>query len=308
MKAVLFDTFGGPEVLQVRDIPEPVPGDGEVLVEIHASTVNPADCHVRKGTRQNIVETKFPIRLGRDISGIVKKVGPGVTDLKVGDAVFAVTEQGKDGANAEAITIKAAICAKKPDFLSHNDAAALALIGLTALVSIEDTIKLKKGESILIQGAAGGVGGYAVPLCKHIGAKVYATASANNHDYLKSLGADVVIDYNKDDFTKIARDMDAVFDTVGGKVQSRSFDSLKVGGRLAWIAGGEADFKVPEGKIIVRPNVARDRPHLERIVELAKAGIVTPPPMQIMKLEDIRKAHELSESRHVRGKLVFQVR
>jgi NADPH:quinone reductase-like Zn-dependent oxidoreductase len=308
MKAVLFDTFGGPEVLQVRDIPEPVPGDGEVLVEIHASTINPADCHVRRGARQNIVTTKFPIRLGRDISGIVKKLGPGVTDLKVGDAVFAVTEQGKDGANAEAITIKAAICAKKPDFLSHNEAAALALIGLTALVAIEDTIKLKTGESILIQGGAGGVGGYAVPLAKHIGAKVYATASANNHDYLKSLGADVVIDYNKDDFTKIARDMDAVFDTVGGSVQSRSFDSLKPGGRLAWVAAGEADFKVPDGKHILRPNVARDRPHLERIVELAKSGAVKVPPMQIMKLDDIRKAHELSDSRHVRGKLVIQIR
>ena len=308
MKAVLFDTFGGPEVLQVRDIPEPVPGEGEVLIEIHSSSINPADCHVRRGARQNIVETKFPIRLGRDISGIVKKVGPGVSDLKVGDAVFAVTDQGKDGANAEAITIKAGICAKKPDFLSHNEAAALALIGLTALVAIEDTIKLKKGESILIQGGAGGVGGYAVPLAKHIGAKVYATASANNHDYLKSLGADVVIDYNKDDFTKIAQNMDAVFDTVGGKVQSRSFESLKPGGRLAWVAAGEADFKVPDGKIIVRPNVARDRPHLERIAELAKSGAIKAPPMQIMKLDEIRKAHELSESRHVRGKLVIQIR
>jgi len=307
MKAVVIDTFGGPEVLQIRDIPEPQPGDGEVLVEIHASTVNPADCHVRRGARQNIVETKFPIRLGRDLSGVVTKVGPGVTDLKVGDAVFAVTEQGKDGANAEAITIKADICAKKPDFLSHNEAAALALIGLTALTAIEDTIKLKKGENILIQGGAGGVGGYAVPLAKHIGATVYATASANNHDYLKSIGADTVIDYNKDDFTKIARDMDAVFDTVGGKVQSRSFDSLKQGGRLAWIANGEAGFTVPDGKQILRPNVARDRAHLERVVELAKSGAVTVPPMQVMKLDDIRKAHELSDARHVRGKLVLQI-
>ena len=308
MKAVVIDTFGGPEVLQVRDIPEPMPGEGEVIVAIHATTVNPADCHVRRGARQNIVETKFPIRLGRDISGVVSKVGPGVTDLKVGDAVFAVTEQGKDGAYAEAIAIKASICAKKPDFLSHNEAAALALIGITALISVEDTLTLKKGESILIQGGAGGVGGYAVPLARHIGAKVYATASANNHDYLKSLGADVVIDYNKDDFTKIATGMDAVFDTVGGKVQSRSFDSLKPGGRLAWVAAGEPDFKVPDGKIIVRPNVIRDRPHLERIAELAKSGAVKVPPMQVMKLDEIRKAHELSDTRHVRGKLVIQVR
>jgi NADPH:quinone reductase-like Zn-dependent oxidoreductase len=308
MKAVVIDTFGGPEVLRVGEVAEPVAGPGEVLVDIHAASVNPADCRVRDGARQNVSSANFPMRLGRDFSGVVRSVGAGVTDLKPGDAVFAVTEQGKDGTYAEAIAIKAEICAKKPDFLSHAEAAALALIGLTALVSVEDTIKLKAGETILIQGGAGGVGGYAVPLAKHIGARVIATASAHNHDYLKALGADQVIDYTKDDFTKIATNVDAVFDTVGGAVQTRSFQSLKPGGRLAWVANGEANAKAPGGIQVLRPNVARDRPHLERVVALAKSGAVKVPPMQILKLDEVRKAHELSDGRHVRGKLVFQIR
>ena len=308
MKAIIIETFGGPEVLKLADIPEPTPGADEVLVDIHAASVNPADCRMRDGARQNLSGTKFPVRLGRDFSGIVKSVGTGVSDLKVGDAVFGVTEQGKDGTYAEAITINAAIIAKKPDFLSHVEAAALALIGITALISVEDTLRLKKGEKILIQGGAGGVGGYAVPLAHHIGATVYATASARNHDYLKKLGCDRPIDYATEDFTKIAAGMDCVFDTVGGKVQSRSFDALKSGGRLAWIAGGEEGFKPRSDVTVLRPNVARDRPHLERVVALAKDKIIVAPPIETLRLEDAKRAHQLSDAKHVRGKLVFEVK
>ena len=308
MKAVVINKFGGPEVLHLADMPDPTPGPGEIVVDIHAASVNPADCRVRDGARQNIVTAKFPQVLGRDFSGVVRSAGAGVSDFKPGDPVFGVTVQGKDGTYAEAIAIDATICAKKPEFLTHVEAAALALIGLTSLISIEDTLKLKKGEKILIQGGAGGVGGYAVQLCRHIGATVLATASARNHDYVKQLGADTVIDYTQDDFTKIARDCDAVFDTVGGKVQTRSYESLKPGGRLAWIAAGEPDAK-PHGAIqVLRPNVTRDRPHLERVVELARSGAVKVPPIEVFKLSDAARAHERSDSRHVRGKLVFQIR
>jgi NADPH:quinone reductase-like Zn-dependent oxidoreductase len=308
MKAVVIDKFGGPEVLRIADLPDPKPAPGEILVDIHATSINPADCSVRQGARQNVVPGNFPQTLGRDFSGVVRSVGQGVTDFKPGDAVFAVCKQGKDGSYAEAIAIEAEICCPKPDFLSHTEAAALALIGLTALVSIEDTLKLKKGEKILIQGGAGGVGSYGVQLAHHIGATVFATASARNHDYLKKFGADTVIDYTKDDFTKVATNIDAVFDTVGGKVQTRSFDCLKPGGRLAWIAPGEPDAK-PHGAIqVLRPNVLRDRPHLERVVELARSGAVKVPDIQTLRLDEVRKAHELSETKHVRGKLVLQVR
>jgi NADPH:quinone reductase-like Zn-dependent oxidoreductase len=308
MKAVVIDKFGGPEVLRIAELPDPKPAPDEIVVDIHATSINPADTAVRQGARQSIVPGNFPQTLGRDFSGVVRSVGQGVTDFKPGDAVFGVCKQGKDGAYAEQLAIEAAICCKKPMFLSHTEAAALALIGLTALVSLEDTLKLKKGEKILIQGGAGGVGSYAVQLAHHIGATVYATASTRNHDYLKKFGADVLIDYNKDDFTKIAAGMDCVFDTVGGNVQTRSFACLKPGGRLAWIAAGEPDAK-PHGAIqVLRPNVLRDRPHLERVAELARTEAVKAPDIQVLPLSDIRKAHELSETKHVRGKLVMQVR
>ena len=166
------------------------------------------------------------LRLGIDVSA----VGDGVDDLGVGDAVFGVCDVGQEGAYAEKIAIKAAIVAKKPEFLSHADAAALALIGLTALVSVEDTLKLQSGETILIQGGAGGVAGFAIQLAKHLGAHVITTASAPNHDYLRGLGADEIIDYNAQDFTEVVSDCDAVFDTVGGDVAQRSFAVLKAGG------------------------------------------------------------------------------
>src|SRR5947208_13541433 len=147
----------------------------------------------------------FLLILGRDFSGLISAVGHGVTDLKVGDAAFGVCEAGQEGAYAEKIAVKAAIVAKKPSSLSHVNAAALALTGLTALSGVEDTLKLRPGETILIQGGAGGVAGFAIQLAKHIGAHVITTASAANRDYVRGLGADEVIDYNAVDFTQAAR-------------------------------------------------------------------------------------------------------
>src|SRR5207342_1471995 len=168
----------------------------------------------------------------------VSALGAGVTDFCVGDAVFGVLETGREGAYAEKIVIAAAIVAKKPPALSHVDAAALALTGLTARCSVEDSLKLKSGETILIQGGAGGVASFSIQLAKHIGARVITTASAANHGYLRSLGADVVIDYNKQDFTQVVSGCDAVFDTVGGEVAKRAFAVLRPGGRAAFIASG----------------------------------------------------------------------
>src|SRR5262249_53778047 len=158
-------------------------------------------------------QAAFPLGLGRDFSGVVSAVGDGVDDLKVGDEVFGVCQQGVEGAYAEKIAIGADIVARKPAALSHVNAAALALTGLTALSAIEDTIRLKPGEKILIQGGAGGVAGFAIQLAKHIGAHVVTTASAANHPYLRTLGADEIIDYNAVDFTRAVRDCDAVFET-----------------------------------------------------------------------------------------------
>src|ERR1700745_3604977 len=201
MKAVRFEKQGGPEVLHLAEVPDPTAGPGGVVVDIHAASVNAADYKVRLGGggRSNM---RFPHILGRDFSGVVSAVGPGVTDLAAGDAVFGVTDQGIEGAYAEKLAIKAAIVAKKPDRLGHAEAAAMGLTSLTALWAIEDTAKLQRGETILIQGGAGGVAGFGIQLAKHLGATVIATASARNHDYVRRLGADRVIDYNVEDLPK----------------------------------------------------------------------------------------------------------
>jgi len=306
MKAAFIEKFGGPEVLKYGDLPDPVAAAGEVVVDVHAASVNGADWKVRAGDYK---QTKFPFVLGRDFSGEIAAVGPGVTDLKVGDAVFGVLDAGQEGAYAEKVAVKAAIIAKKPEGLSHVNAAALALTGLTALVAVEDTLKLRRGETILIQGGAGGVASFAIQLAKHIGARVITTTSAANLAYARGLGADEIIDYNAKDFTQVVSGCDAVFDTVGGDVAQRSFAVLKPDGRAAFIASGAQAPKPTRSDVTsLRPAVGRTRRHIERIAELYRTGAIRPPDIKLYRLSEAADAHRVSESRHFRGKLVFQVR
>ena len=308
MKAAYIEKFGGPEVLQYGDLPDPVAGPGEVVVDVHAATVNAADWKFRAGEYARHSNVKFPQIPGRDFSGVVSAIGDG-TDLKVGDAVFGVLGAGKEGTYCEKVAIPAALVAKKPDGLSHINAAALALTGLTAINSVEDTLKLQRGETILIQGGAGGVAGFAIQFAKYLGARVITTCSAANVDYVRSLGADQVIDYNAQNFTRMVSGCDAVFDTVGGDVAKQSFAVLKPGGRAAFIASGAEAPKPDRGDVTaLRPPVPRSRKAMERIAELFVAGAVKPPEVKLYKLSQAADAHRLSQSRHFRGKLVFQVR
>jgi len=307
MKAAYFMRHGGPEVFQYGDLPDPVAGRDDVMVDVHAASVNGADWRVRQGTYGPVAH--FPYVPGRDFSGIVAAIGTGVRDFTPGDPVFGVCEVGQEGAYAEKIAIKAGIIARKPASLSHPDCAALALTGLTAMVSIEDTLNLKSGETILIQGGAGGVASIAIQLAKHIGAKVITTAGAANHAYVRALGADVVIDYHAQDFTREAANCDAVFDTVGGEVAARSFTVLRPGGRAAFIASGSSAPAAPRTDVVsLRPNVLRDRAHLERLMALVLAGAVRPPEITLYPLSQAASAHAVSEGRHLRGKLVLKVR
>ena len=247
--------------------------------------------------------------LGRDFSGVVSAVGADVADLKVGDEVFGVLEAGRDGTYCEKIAIGAAIVAKKPAALSHVDATALALAGLTAIRSIEDSIKLKSGETILIQGGAGGVASFAIQLAKHLGARVITTASAGNLAWMRELGADQVIDYNATDFRTVVSSIDAVFETVGGDVATQSFAVLKPGGRAAFIASGAQAPKPDRDDVIsLRPAVGRARAPLERVAELVRIGAVRPPPVRLFGLADAVEAVQISKARHLKGKLVFKLR
>jgi NADPH:quinone reductase-like Zn-dependent oxidoreductase len=307
MQAAYFMKHGGPDVMQHGTVPDPVAGRGQLLVDVHAASVNGADWKVRAGHYAQI--TDVPYIPGRDFSGVVSALGEGVTGFAIGDAIFGVCDVGQEAAYAEKIAINAAIVAKKPANLTHAECAALALIGLTALCAVEDTLQLQSGETILIQGGAGGVASFAIQVAKHIGARVITTASAANHDYLRSLGADQIIDYNTQDFTRTVSGCDAVFDTVGGDVAKRSFDVLRAGGRAAFIASGNAAPASPRADVAaLRPKVGRDRAHLERILALVAGGAVRVPEITLYALSEAAAAHAVSEGRHLRGKLVFKVR
>jgi NADPH:quinone reductase-like Zn-dependent oxidoreductase len=307
MKAIFFSRHGGPEVLEYGDVPDPVPGAGELLLDVHAASVNAADAKLRAGGYGAL--SRFPCVPGRDFSGVVAAPGDGVSDFRVGDAVFGVCDRGQEGAYAERLAIGAAIVTAKPDELSHAQCAALALAGLTALVSIEETLGLERGETILIQGGAGGVAGYAIQIAKHIGARVITTASAANHAYVRGLGADEVIDYRSEDFTRKVSGVDAVFDTVGGEVAAKSFAVVRSGGRAAFIASGNSAPSSPRPDVrSLRPAVGRDRAHLDRLVALVRAGAIRLPEITRYPLAEARAAHVVSDARHLRGKLVLQVR
>ena len=307
MKAVYFNENGAVDVLQYGDLPDPVAAADEVVVDIHVASVNGADWKVRQGSYAPTAF--FPYVCGRDFSGIVSEVGSDVTDLAVGDAVFGVLPVGQEGTYCEKVATKAAVLAKKPTDVSHIDIDALSLIGLTAVISIEESLKLKSGEKILIQGGAGGVAGFAIQLTKHIGAHVITTASAGNHDYVRGLGADEIIDYNAVDFTDVVSDCDAVFDTVGGDVGLKAFDVLKPGGRAAFIASGMKSPEPTRDDVeSLRPSVGRARHYMERVAELFSAGVVTVPEITLFDLKDAAEAQKVSESRHLRGKLILQIR
>jgi NADPH:quinone reductase-like Zn-dependent oxidoreductase len=307
MKAAYFMEHGGPEVFQYGDVPDPVAGPGQVLIDVHAASVNGADWKTRTGYYRKVAQ--FPYVPGRDISGVVAALGEGVNDLAVGNPVFGVVEVTDEGTYAEKIVMKASIVAKKPKSLSHVEAASVALIGLTAISAIEGALQLQRGETILIQGGAGGVASFAIQLAKHIGARVITTASAANHDYVRSLGADQVIDYNAQDFTEVVSGCDAVFDTVGGDVAKRSFAVLRAGGRAAFIASGPQAPQSPREDLkSLRPNAKRSRAQMERIAELVTNGAVRIPEITVYALSEAAAAHRVSEGRHLRGKLVFKIR
>ncbi len=307
MKAMIFETIGGP--LIESELDEPKPQKGELLIEIHAASVNPADYKVRQGFYAGATELKMPHISGRDFSGIVIDVGEGVKDFNVGDETFGVLEAGHEGTYAEYICEKSELICKKPPFLNHEEASALALTGLTAIVSLKEAARLKAREKVLIHGGAGGVGNYAIQYAKHLGATVVTTASQHNHNYLSELGADQIIDYNLVNFWEQVSDCDVVFDTIGFSVHEHSYSALKPKGRLVYIAPQPDNFSPPREDVeIIRPKVGRSRYYLEQIIELTKSRKIRPPEIEVFKLADAATAQDKISTGHVRGKLILKVK
>lgn len=308
MKAVCIYNYGGPEVLVYEDAPLPHPGEGEVLVRIHAAAVNPVDWKVREGHLKEMLHHTFPLILGWDFSGVVNALGAELNRLKLGDEVYCRPDINRDGAYAEFIVVKESELALKPKSLDHIHAAALPLVGLTAWQSLFTAGGLSAGQRVLIHAAAGGVGHVAVQLAKEKGAYVIGTASAKNHEFLLKLGVDKIIDRDTERFDEIVEPVDLVLDTVGGDTQERSWKVLKRGGILVSIvsppnADTATALGVRQAFVFTQPNAAQ----LAELAKLADAEKLKVIVETILPLSDATRGQELSQQGHCRGKIVLRV-
>ncbi len=315
MRAIIINNFGGRDQLQMAERPRPVPGKGEVLIRVRAAGVNPVDTKICGGYLRFRLPHMFPIILGWDAAGVVEELGPGCKRFKAGDEVFAYCRKAlvMHGTYCEFIAVDEKNVALKPTKLSFDEAAAIPLAGLTAWQSLTEAGEISRGQRVLIHAAAGGVGGYAVQIARNKGCRVIATASAANHDLVKSLGAHEVIDYTQTDFVTAVREkypdgLDVVFDTVGGEVQERSAGVLKPGGKLVSILAfaKEAELRAKGADcryVFVRPEGRQ----LAKLAKLADAGKLKVTLAATLPLEEAAKAHEMIDSRHTRGKIVLKI-
>jgi len=307
MQAIRIHEFGGAEVMRLEYIPVPEPGAGELLVRVRAAGVNPVDWKIRSGAFQAPWLT-LPLTPGYDISGEVLAVGEGVEAFEPGDGVFAYLPLSRGGGYAQQAIVKADEAALKPKRLSHMRAAGVPLAALTAWQALVDHADLQEGQTILIHAGAGGVGHFAVQIAKARGARVIATASTRNHDFLLDLGADVVLDYRTQRFEDFASDVDVVLDPIGGDTQERSYQTLKPGGILVSIVGPPSPEKLDEhgvrgASFLVEPSDEQ----LATLAAMIDAGDITPHISATFPLRAAARAHGLSEGGHTRGKIVLLV-
>lgn len=307
MKAVRFHEYGGPDVLHYEDAPRPEPGPGEALVRVKAAGVNPIDWKIRQGWLAKSSPRPLPTIPGWDVAGVVERVGPGVAGVKSGDEVYTRPDTSHDGGYAQYVVVKAADLAPKPRTLDFVHAAAVPLAALTAWQAL-DAAGLASGQTILVHGASGGVGSFAVQLAKVRGAYVYATASGPHAQAVRELGADRVIDYTREKFEDIVHDADAVLDTIGGDTQERSWQVLKPGGVLVSTVGQPSPDKARQHGVRATGMLANTDPaQLREIARLIDQGRVKPLVSDVLPLADASRAHALSQSGHAGGKIVLEV-
>jgi NADPH:quinone reductase-like Zn-dependent oxidoreductase len=305
MKAVTISKYGDQSVLIYTDIERPKPKSDEILVHNRAVAVNPVDWKIRNGLGE-LFGLKLPVVLGCEIAGTVEEAGGGVRDLQVGAAVYGYVNLQRNGGYAEYTIAKSDEIAPKPESLDFDNAAAVPVGALTSWQAIFDTANLQAGQRILITGASGGVGSMAVQLAKAKGAFVIATASGKNEEFVRNLGADEFVDYTREKFEERVRDLDAVFDTIGGDTLEQCFATLRRGGCLVSIVTPPSNEKAE--KLGIRASMIGVQPNgqqLREINRLIAAGKLKTNIATVLSLSEVRKAHQLSESGRTRGKIIL---
>ena len=309
MQAIRFHSYGSPEVLVLEEAPRPQAGAGEVLIRVHAAGVNPIDWKVRAGHVKDWLPHRLPLIPGWDVSGVVEAVGPGVSAFKIGEPVYGMLDFMRHGAYAEYVAARTEDLGRKPRSIDHIEAAAVPLAALTAWQALFEVAGLAPWHTVLIHGAAGGVGHFAVQFAKWKGAKVIGTASAGNESFLRELGADEVIDYRTTRFEEVVREVDVVLDLIGGDTQQRSWQVLKKGGILVATLGIASPEAAREHGVRGEGvRVHADTVQLSQIAALIDAGDLKPAVTTVLPLAEAARAHELSQTGHVRGKIVLQVK
>jgi NADPH:quinone reductase-like Zn-dependent oxidoreductase len=333
MKAFTLSRYSKTDALQQKDMPVPVVLDNDVLVEIHAASVNLLDSKIKSGEFKLFLPYKFPLILGHDVAGVVVKVGANVRRFKVGDAVYARPADFRVGAFAEFIAIHENDVARKPNNISMEEAASIPLVGLTAWQALVEKAHLQKGQKVFIQAGSGGVGTFAIQLAKHLGATIATTASAANADWLKGWGADVVVDYKTQDFETLLRDYDVVLNSQDTKTLHKSLSTLKAGGQLISISGPpDAQFANEAGLPWFLKGVMRllsykirkeakqhdvdyaflfmkaQGKQLEKITELIESGAIRPVVDKVFPFDQTNQALAYVESGRTKGKVVIKIK
>src|SRR6266446_5807651 len=308
MKAIVVHEYGGPEVLKLEDVPRPVPKENEILVKVIAAGVNPVDSAARSQKFAQFLNIKLPAIPGYDIAGVVEKTGSTVTKLKAGDPVYAYIALDKGGGYAEYALATEKETSLKPKSLNYVEAAAVPLVALTAWQALIDTAKLSAGQTVLIHGGSGGVGSFAIQIAKARSAKVFATASTPNQDLLKQLGADVAIDYTKQKFEDVAKDVDVVLDSVGKDTLTRSYGIVKKGGIIVSLVArpdqAELDKHGIRGAPLgVEPN-SDELAEITKLIDERKIKVIV---SQTLPLAEAAKAQTQVDTHHTRGKIVLKV-
>ncbi len=308
MKAVRVHDFGGVDVLQYEEAPRPEPAEDEILVRVMAAGVNPVDAKVRSGAFARMMGTKLPLIPGMDIAGVVETTGANVTKFKTGDAVYACLDVRTQGGYAEFAVAKEGAASPKPKNISFEAAASMPVAAATAWQALVEIAKLTPGQTALIHGGSGGVGSFAIQVAKARGAKVIATASGANQEFLKDLGADQTIDYKTSRFEEVAKDIDVVVDSVGGETLERSYGVVKKGGIIVSLLEppdkAQLDARGIRGTAFM---VSPDTDLLTELTKLVEAKKLKPIVSKVYPLAEAAKAQEAIETGHTRGKIVLRV-